>query len=37
MEHASDARGVASRLVLVAALFLFAAALLATLAVVAPR
>jgi hypothetical protein len=39
MEHASEspARAVAARLSFVAALFLFAAAMVAVLAVVAPR
>jgi hypothetical protein len=37
LEHASPARGLAARLSFVAALFLFAAALVAGLALVAPR
>jgi hypothetical protein len=37
MEDTSGARGVAARLSFVAALFLFAAALVAGLALVAPR
>lgn len=37
MDHASEDRGAASRRSFVAALFLFAAALLAVAALVAPR